>query len=356
MLCTCFGGELICTKKLSNSFSSVNWKDRSCNCDVNIFNPVCGVNGVTYHSICLARCDGLDDVHISFGSCSQKDSCNPSPCMPSLICMPRKRVCLHPLLLCPQYDCVKPGSTLKMIERCALDKSQIKECNKKPYLKQCCKGNCYEKLSRTSVCGLDSITYISYCAAAAQLVPVDYEGSCAVKDNLFAEKHRCKAANCKRRSGCYNVHVPVGGCCPICDPFVRVLYSHREAGSHIEQVSPIPITVRDIIEQLSYYVHASQCSVRGYMSIEGDIIIIIQSTAPGRNVFQEKICGRETERLTSLINNRSPIITTNYYLSIIKAAFIQYPKLSISSGSILVKGDVLTIILVIFMVNLCIDL
>ena len=43
-------------------------------------------------------------------------------------------------------------------------------------------GNCHEKFSRSPVCGLDSVTYSSYCAAATQLVPVDYGGSCVATD------------------------------------------------------------------------------------------------------------------------------------------------------------------------------
>ena len=38
------------------------------------------------------------------------------------------------------------------------------------------------------------------------------------------------------------------------EPFLRILYSRSEAASHIEKVSPKPIAVRDLIEQLSYYI------------------------------------------------------------------------------------------------------
>lgn len=59
---------------------------------------------------------------------------------------------------------------------------------------------------------------------------------------------------------------------------------------------------------------------------------------------QEKICNREAERISSLINTRSPLITTNYYLSIAKAAFIQYPTENQENTSNLNKLNFLTLI------------
>lgn len=39
-------------------------------------------------------------------------------------------------------------------------------------------GNCHEKFNTSPVCGLDGVTYSSSCAAAGQLIPIDYEGPC----------------------------------------------------------------------------------------------------------------------------------------------------------------------------------
>lgn len=50
-----------------------------CNC-VDQFVPVCGQNGRTYPSACIARCVGLQDNQFEFGSCISKDPCNPNPC------------------------------------------------------------------------------------------------------------------------------------------------------------------------------------------------------------------------------------------------------------------------------------
>ena len=52
-----------------------------------------------------------------------------------------------------------------------------------------------------------------------------------------------------------------------------------------------------------------------------------------QNLFQREICEREAERLSNMINSGSPLITTNYALSIAKASFIEYPSDSQSSGA-----------------------
>ena len=48
---------------------------------------------------------------------------------------------------------------------------------------------------------------------------------------------------------------------------------------------------------------------------------------------QIKICEREAERITNLINSRSPLISTNYYLSFARAAFIIYPSNKSRNGA-----------------------
>lgn len=59
--------------------SCVAFTGLPCNC-VDQFVPVCGQNGRTYPSACIARCVGLQDNQFEFGSCISKDPCNPNPC------------------------------------------------------------------------------------------------------------------------------------------------------------------------------------------------------------------------------------------------------------------------------------
>lgn len=59
--------------------SRVAFAGLPCNCG-DQFVPVCGQNGRTYPSACIARCVGLQDNQFEFGSCISKDPCNPNPC------------------------------------------------------------------------------------------------------------------------------------------------------------------------------------------------------------------------------------------------------------------------------------
>ncbi|KAF3821262.1 hypothetical protein GH733_011415 [Mirounga leonina] len=72
-------------------------KSLPCNC-ADQFVPVCGQNGRTYPSACLARCVGLQDHQFEFGSCISKDPCNPNPCPKNQRCLkfPKKtHNCMH---------------------------------------------------------------------------------------------------------------------------------------------------------------------------------------------------------------------------------------------------------------------
>ncbi|XP_065054011.1 reversion-inducing cysteine-rich protein with Kazal motifs-like isoform X2 [Rhopilema esculentum] len=325
-ICTCYDGEVICTK-ISAFNEGQELAGFACACDSDIYNPVCAINGMTYPSICHARCTGLQDEQILPGACMLENSCSTSPCPSKLVCMPNRRVCLLSTLVCPQYDCVQPQQTLEMVEPCLLDYEQTEECKEEPLFKYCCKGSCHSKFNRAPVCGVDGVAYSSYCDAANFLVLVDYKGQCVTDQDELPKRDRCKSIKCttKGSSNC-KTHIPIGGCCPICEPLIRILYSQRDAEVHIEKISPKPVIVRDFLEQLSTQLLVSECIIRGYLSIEGDIVVIVKSNLKLKNMFQIKICEREAERITNLINSRSPLISTNYYLSIARAAFIIYPS------------------------------
>lgn len=64
--------------------------------------------------ICLyGRCAGLKDADFEFGSCSDKDPCDPNPCSEGAHCVPAREVCLSMLYKpCPQFQCGKFVFTL----------------------------------------------------------------------------------------------------------------------------------------------------------------------------------------------------------------------------------------------------
>lgn len=54
------------------------------------------------------RCAGLKDADFEFGSCSEKDPCDPNPCSDDKQCIPARKVCLSLLHKpCPQFQCGK---------------------------------------------------------------------------------------------------------------------------------------------------------------------------------------------------------------------------------------------------------
>ncbi|MEE6465542.1 hypothetical protein FKM82_006588 [Ascaphus truei] len=111
-ICACIAGKLICSnRQCLNEHSSE--ADRRmftglpCNC-ADQFVPVCGQNGRTYPSACIARCVGLLDQQFEFGPCSSKDPCNPNPCTRNQRCISKQQVCLTSFekFGCIQYECI----------------------------------------------------------------------------------------------------------------------------------------------------------------------------------------------------------------------------------------------------------
>jgi reversion-inducing-cysteine-rich protein with kazal motifs len=108
-MCSCFSEEITCTKKQcrmmgisENAFTTL-----PCNCPAH-YVPVCGRNGKTYPSSCLAKCVGLTDADIEFGSCESKNPCDDNDCGEGSLCFPNKNVCLSNMSKpCPQYKCGK---------------------------------------------------------------------------------------------------------------------------------------------------------------------------------------------------------------------------------------------------------
>ena len=101
--CRCFEGEVTCSRR---SCAESRIASLPCDCP-NHYVPVCGRLGVTYASVCLAKCSGLLPNEVEYGSCSSKDPCAGRPCGSDERCLKRPRVCLSLIHKpCEQYECV----------------------------------------------------------------------------------------------------------------------------------------------------------------------------------------------------------------------------------------------------------
>lgn len=131
-VCSCFAGEITCTKRqcrmpgLFAAPSSVDpaavtdskttrrerlngkaFTSLPCNCPAH-YVPVCGRNGQTFPSLCVAKCAGLPEADVEFGACQVKTACANVTCPGNGRCVPMRQVCLSVMQKpCVQYICGK---------------------------------------------------------------------------------------------------------------------------------------------------------------------------------------------------------------------------------------------------------
>ena len=63
-----------------------------------------------------------------------------------------------------------------------------------------------------------------------------------------------------------------------------------------------------------------ECQVYGHLTVEKDLLfmVLVQSSKPTHD--QVKACKTEAERFHKYVSHSSPVIQTNYYLSLLKAS------------------------------------
>ena len=69
------------------------------------YQPVCGLNGKTYRSLCFASCAGLKTKQLSNGQCSSVNPCHSFPCSDNKLCVVDRKVCVGSMSSCPQFLC-----------------------------------------------------------------------------------------------------------------------------------------------------------------------------------------------------------------------------------------------------------
>lgn len=363
--CHCFEGEYTCSKKNCGEIPSL-----PCDCPPH-YVPVCGKLGFTFASGCLATCARMSVNDVEFGSCSSRDPCASNPCDTTERCVARGRVCLSELHKpCRQYECVPLDCDPR-------DEAGGPVCDKenRQHRSVCAmiragatlgyRGHCLEGCTlRGPVCGANGEVYANECAAWAERTVVDYFGPCAAVGLIGDQaKPRCgDLVQCPRLIEPYCVGVtPPGACCPVCGGAAKLFYSkkqvrcilfssmflrkRKEKGGEIidlicslkldriyyvmkEDVDKDTVTLEALLSALARQIQVAQCVLRGMMTPDRDIFIVVQPTSRRPSTLQLRACVTETEKLVTRILERSPKITVEVPLSALIRAEIAHSYIS----------------------------
>lgn len=343
-VCSCISGQLLCsTRQCVNENLSEDghmFTGLPCNCP-DQFVPVCGKNGRSYPSACIARCVGLADNQFEFGLCASKDPCTPNPCPKSLRCIPKRQVCLTSFekFGCNQHECVSRPGHCDQIRDPVCDTENVDHSNictlhqRGKHLSY--KGSCQPFCKSTElVCGNNGETYNNVCAAYSDRVAVDYFGPCQdigiLSDSAFPTE--CMSVKCPPVAAtvCKPVFSP-GACCPLCAGMLRILFDKARLDT-FAKINKKPITTFDIIQKIRLHISVPQCDVFGYLSIESEIVVLIIPTGKNPKQLQVEACNKEAEKIDSLINTDSPNLASHVPLSALIRSQVQV-SFTVSSSS-----------------------
>ncbi|XP_070565253.1 reversion-inducing cysteine-rich protein with Kazal motifs-like [Ptychodera flava] len=345
-ICSCYAGELSCSLRQCLSDENTPEEKRRYTglpCDsTDEFVPVCGMNGRTYPNAHIAICNGLEHDQFEIGSCTSKNPCEPNPCPSFEVCIPHRKVCLS-TTECNQYICVSSSmSCAGQLHEPVCDTEEREHANLCTMLRRGkklayygrCQRACHEELSVT-VCGQNGETYISKCAAWSDRVTIDYLGHCQAVGKLSDEEvsARCSTVKCPKwnNPSCVGI-TPPGACCPICAGQLRILYSTKVTND-VAEILEGPVTVFEIISQLRRHISVAECDLYGYLSIEGDIVVLVVPIVQNPTDLQVDACNKETLKLESIINSGSPVESSFVQLSGLTAAFAKTSVVNIVSSS-----------------------
>lgn len=153
----------------------------------------------------------------------------------------------------------------------------------------------------------------------------DYDGECreiGLLTNTLGP--RCASVKCKSYFRCkQSAIIPPGACCPVCGGAVRIIYSRKQIdralftlkGKHTDILS-----LKGILRALDGLIHVAHCRLSGYLTIENDILVIVNSHEMNLSDLQHEACFREAEKIATLIDTQSHKITSNIALSALTVA------------------------------------
>lgn len=85
--------------------------------------------------------------------------------------------------------------------------------------------------------------------------------------------------------------------------------------------SQAALTVASVLGALERHVQVSECSVRGYASVEAELVVVVQARdRPKPSALQLETCVREAEKLAALVRRGSPRVLSELSLSVLSNA------------------------------------
>lgn len=337
-ICTCYEGTEICSSRQCLTDEMLpeerhRYTGLPCDCS-DQYVPMCADNGKTYPSACLAKCaEKFSDSQVTYGDCSMMHPCqSPNICRTGTRCVPKRAICISVNFGdCPQYECVSvPNSCDTELYEPVCDTEGVKHPNLCTLQKRqkilAYRGECVPQCHTddAQVCGHNGETYPSKCAAWHDKTTVDYFGPCQAVGPIFEDdtQSQCATVLCPAlpsAANCVGV-TPPGGCCPICAGQVRILFSKTEADRVAIVMGSSALPLGDILDLLRKHIVVSECDLYGFLSIEGDIVVLVSPIMQKPTTVQIEVCNTEAEKLEALINSRSPLLMSYLQLTPLLAA------------------------------------
>lgn len=108
------------------------------------------------------------------------------------------------------------------------------------------------------------------------------------------------------------------------------------------------VTLEALLIALGRQLQVAQCAVRGMMTPDHDIFIVVQPVTKKLSALQLRACVTETEKLVTRISERSPRITAEVPLGSLTRAEIAHGYIS---SAMKTRAWLATIFVTIFLLN-----
>ncbi|XP_065288321.1 reversion-inducing cysteine-rich protein with Kazal motifs isoform X3 [Dermacentor albipictus] len=308
-------GHISCTRAANDCLV----QDAACGCgpEDEEGGEVCGADGRTHRSACLARCAGLAQGQWEPGRCHQTDPCAGRPCSARApVCVARRRACLGP---CRQFICIANATDGASGEDCR-GSGPVCDTEGREHPSLCgllssrdgdprsrlahhgpCEQGCR---ARGPVCGLDGETYASECSAWAQRVLVDYRGPCLHRQGTEG----CNQVRCPLLppGGCQAqlTRLP-GTCCPLCGWGLRLVMGRHWRDGDSDQKEERPLS--ELLWWLRTQLSSTQCDLFGHLDPAlPDFLVVL--VVPTSRPASWTLCRAEAQRLDAMVRVRSPAL------------------------------------------------